>query len=226
MIVSTEEINWVKDRLNWYVIPYQEIYDEITDHVLSAVEAKRMQGNREDIGLLFQQIIAEHFDGVENLEKLAKEQELTYRKKLRQSFKANLTNYYNFKGISFLFIMLSIGAYLPRTKAIIAILLISLLAILFLTSLYALWLNRNNSVQKGKKSLSSIFIAVHVYLPMTLLSSAFNLPNAYFTFFGNPEIHNRYAYIPTTVLTALLAIMIMYSLSCIEAFKKEYKISN
>lgn len=51
------EIDWVKHRLRIYHMDYAEVYDEVYDHMLSAIEEKRRKGDTREILSLFQEVM-------------------------------------------------------------------------------------------------------------------------------------------------------------------------
>jgi hypothetical protein len=49
MKLTPEELQWINKRMDWYTIKYQEIYDEILDYIITAIEAKRAIGDNRPI---------------------------------------------------------------------------------------------------------------------------------------------------------------------------------
>ncbi len=54
MILSADELKWIDDRMMIYEIKYREIYNEIADHIITAIEEKRKAGDMGEIKYLFQ----------------------------------------------------------------------------------------------------------------------------------------------------------------------------
>ena len=63
MILTTEELKWINKRMEWYDIKYQEIYDEIFDHIITGIEAARVSGDHRTIDIVFQRVVDNPFGG-------------------------------------------------------------------------------------------------------------------------------------------------------------------
>jgi hypothetical protein len=224
MKLSTEETNWVKDRLNWYDIPFSEIYDEIADHILTGIEEQRKMGNKQDVKIVFQQVVDEHFGGFIGIENLAKAQEKAYKKKVKRSTWLNLKAMLNWQTNLFMAAMFIVGFYLPHTKLTAGLLMAGLVVLSFYLWLYSLWLGRFSRVQKGKRSVTDIFIARQGFLPVVVLNSLINLPNLYSFLFNGQDYQYTLVAVHPAVMTTALGVTLIYCLACIETGKKEFSI--
>jgi len=225
MILTAEETHWVKDRLNWYDIPFQEIYDEIADHILTGIEELRKEGNLQDIKIVYQQVVDEHFGGFMGIEKLAKEQEKAYKKKIGRLILQNFKAMFTWQTVGFLTTMFIVGFYLPPVKIVAAILFGGLAILSFYLWFYAHWLTRNNRIQKGKRSLSDVFISRQGYLPIVVLNSIINLPNLYNFLFNGEDYQYKLVAVHPAAMTTVFAFTLIYCLACIRSCKHEFKSS-
>jgi Ca2+-binding EF-hand superfamily protein len=116
MILSTQEIEWVKERMNIYVIKYQEIYDEILDHILTAIEERRKAGDDQNIESLFQNVVDDDFSGYIGIEVLAEDEEKLYQKKIRTIFYSNLKQQFNWKTLLIAVVLIAIAFQLPNVR--------------------------------------------------------------------------------------------------------------
>lgn len=224
MKLTTEETNWVKDRLNWYDIPFCEIYDEIADHILTGIEEHRKLGNRQDIKIVYQQVVDEHFGSFIGIEKLAKEQEEAYKKKVKRSTWLNFKAMFTWQTNLFVAVMFIAGFYLPQTKLTAGLLMGGLVVLSFYLWLYSMWLGRFKRVQKGKRSITDIFIARQGFLPVVVLNSLINLPNLYKFVFKAQDYQYKLVAVHPAVMTTALGVTLIYCLACIETGKKEFSI--
>lgn len=223
MKFTAEETSWITDRLNWYDIPYQEIFNEIADHIITAIETKREEGDTRDVKLIFQQVVDEHFGGFMGIEKIAKEQEVTYRKKVRSQMWLNLKEQLNWPGKMFVAIMFIIGFYLPHNKLIMIVLLSTIVLVVFYTWLKTQWQLRFIKTVNNKKSLVGTFVLTQSFLPMIIFSAVTNIPNTLGHFTNNPKfVFKLFNYHPT-ILTTLLALNVVYSVACMRLSKQELK---
>ena len=63
MTLTGTELEWINKRMDWYDIKYQEIYDEIADHIITAIEKERQEGDNRTIDIVFQNVTDRDFGG-------------------------------------------------------------------------------------------------------------------------------------------------------------------
>ena len=69
MILTTVDLEYIDTRLDEHELKYQEVYDEIKDHVLLAMETARAGGDERDIEFLYNDMMATQFPGYYAFEK-------------------------------------------------------------------------------------------------------------------------------------------------------------
>ena len=120
MILTIEELEWVKERMKIYVIKYQEIYDEILDHILTGIEERRTAGDEREIPVVFQDVVEEHFNGYVGIEALALNEEKIYQKNIRSLFYQRLKQSFNWQVLLISVILLALAYKMPNVKQYIA----------------------------------------------------------------------------------------------------------
>ena len=71
MKLTAEELATVNKRLDGYHIIYQEVYDEIADHIITAIEIERAGGDERPVELLFDTVVEKQFPGNKTIQKIA-----------------------------------------------------------------------------------------------------------------------------------------------------------
>lgn len=89
------EKEWVADRLRIYEIKYAEVYNEVYDHMLSAIAAKRADGDIRPILHIFQETMDQDFGSHKGLAEMTEERASLVSGILRDSLKAEFFKYYN-----------------------------------------------------------------------------------------------------------------------------------
>lgn len=93
--MSPYDKEWVTDRLKIYKINYTEVYNEVYDHMLSAIAAKRAEGDTRPILHLFQETIDQDFGSHQGLAEMTKERVNWVSGMLRESLKAEIGSHFN-----------------------------------------------------------------------------------------------------------------------------------
>ncbi|WP_184542635.1 hypothetical protein [Mucilaginibacter sp. FT3.2] len=123
MILTNEELKRIDKRMKTYQIKYGEIYNEILDHIISAIEKKREDGDNSNIELLFQQVVDGQFGGYDGIRKLVSDKEVIYKQSIQKVWWQSVSYYLSLPVFSFVFIALIISAWLPNSEAVKASLL-------------------------------------------------------------------------------------------------------
>ncbi|WP_374950609.1 hypothetical protein [Mucilaginibacter sp.] len=210
MILTSSEMQWVSDRMKVYDIKYQEIYYEILDHIITAIELKRTGGDTREIAIVFQDVVDTDFWGYAGIESLALQQEKIYRKyvgsKSSKMLRSNLLDW----RIWLITVVLSALAYqLPNNRFthIVFLSAIFLLAFTPLVYSYALT-SRNVKTIKKKRSLLKAHVISHTYLPAMLLNSIIYLP----TFFtGLADGDNGFKLMAHWPMPALMVVLMFFT---------------
>jgi hypothetical protein len=229
MILSAEEQQWVTDRMKIYDIKYQEIYNEIFDHIVTAIEVKRKEGDTRRIEIVFQNVVDDHFNGYAGIEKLATGQEKIYRKLMGKTFKTIFAGYLTWSLLVFTAICVGLSFVMPDTKLIHKIFITSIAILAFSPLIYTfIAVTKKIKVDKGRKSLLKAHLIGQTYLPAMLLNSIFYLPQ-FFYLAGSrntdDSYYNSLKFLPLPALVVVLIFFMITNLSCLrlcnQIIKKE-----
>lgn len=170
MILLDTELNWVKDRMNIYDIKYQEIYDEVLDHILTAIEDRRKTGNIKEISVLFQNVVDEQFGGYAGIKALAKTQEHTHQKRVKLIFFNSPKSRFYWQLMVIAVILIAVPVKIPDSGAIhiFFILIIFFLAVSPVMYAYSLLAGKIETI-KGKRSLFKGYLLTQMALPLMRL---------------------------------------------------------
>ena len=116
MSLNYWDLDLIHERMKEYDIKYREIYDELFDHISSAIEEKQNAGDSRNLSVIFDEVIATHFGGYLGIGKLAVTQERDYRRKVRKRIWANFMYYVNFKSLAFTVLIMLMSLMLPTGK--------------------------------------------------------------------------------------------------------------
>jgi hypothetical protein len=221
MILTTEELNWINKRMDWYDIKYQEIYDEILDHILTGIEAARTGGDKRSIDIVFQQVVDHHFGGYLGIDNIVTAHEKAYRNRIGKTMLANYRYYINWQTIAMLVLLMIAGFYLPRNKPTSIILMCGLLVMAIVPFVYAFVKSRSIKTAKGKRSMVKGFVLTRSFLLVWLLSTLLNGLNLFKDEWHNPI--QAYLYQPFIYMLFFFFFMI-YGLSIVRLCKQEFKI--
>jgi hypothetical protein len=210
MILSPEELQWVTERMKIYDIKYQEIYYELLDHILTAIEARRDNGDNREISIVFQDVVDTAFGGYRGIETLALSHETTYNKYIGGLFKTILKGYFNWKVLSFTAIACALAYTLPANKAMHAVFFVSIFVLAFSPILYAfILISRKVQRVKGKRSLLKGRLISQTYLPGMMLNCVIYLPAI---FMGGGDSENGFKLMRQWPLPGLMVILIFFAI--------------
>jgi hypothetical protein len=204
IILSAEELAWAKSQMNIYGIKYQEIYDEVLDHILSAIEERRKNGDIQDIQSQFQQVVDDHFDGYWGIETLATEQEGLYRKSIYKKWQVNFKYYLNWPLLVVVIALVLASFQLPAGKNTHVVFLLAILLLGWSPVIYTYMALFNKlKVDKGRQSILKANLISRTYGPAMMTNCLFC--------FG----HNAISDIPLYILALIAGIFMLLNLTCI-----------
>lgn len=226
MILTPEETHWVTDRMEIYDVKYQEIYNELFDHILTAIEVKRTEGDIRDIKVVFQDVVDNHFGGYTGIEQVAAGQEKAYVSKIAKIFKASIRSYLNWKLLAFTIVAVGLTFIVPNAKLMHNILLILIYIFAFSPVIYTyMYINKNAKSIEGKKSLLKGQIVSRALLPAFLLNGVLYLPTLFYLTDENGDGFKLYRQLPLPVLMLIMILFMVLNLAaismCNQAVKKE-----
>jgi len=137
MNLSVRELDWINKRMDWYGIKYQEIYNEIFDHIVSAIELERADGDQHTIDIVFDKVAERDFGGYLGVDKIVKTYERAYRSKIKKSMLTNFKYYLNRQAMLLAVVLTITGFYLPHTKATSIVMVVALVLAACVPVLYA-----------------------------------------------------------------------------------------
>jgi hypothetical protein len=227
MILTTDELQWVKERMKIYDIKYQEIYDEILDHIITAIEERRTAGNNKDILVVFQNVVDEHFNGYIGIESLAVNEEKLYRKNIRSLFYQRLKKFFNWQTFIVTLILLAASYMMPNIKQIHLVFMVAMILLAFAPVVYAQKaLAGKVKTIKGKRSLLKTHIVSQAAVPIMILQPFFFVPNFFDELNGNKDFHTFNSTTPVVLMLALIFVLITsisYVQSCKEIIDKRIR---
>ena len=222
MILSSTDLNYINHRMETYDIKYREIYDEITDHVISAIETMRSKGDNRDIAALFDEMMETQFPGYWAFEKIAIQYQKAYHTKIRNMLAVNFKHYLTLPTAMVILALCIIGFYLPTSKPIAVSFMIVMVLIALVPQFYVYPKTKKIEQSKGKRSI----VKQHVRYWSTVLIIVTNLILNCIGFLGREyKIHLlNPVYFHPTVWILLLSAFTIYALSSIRLCKQELKL--
>jgi hypothetical protein len=216
MILSAEELDWVTKRMKVYDIKYQEIYNELFDHILTAIEAMRLADDDRDITIVFQEVVDSHFGGYLGIEDVAAKQEKTYTTHIRKSFSKIFWGYFNWKLGVFTAIALGLTLKLPDVKPMHNTLLVAICFFAISPMVYTyITVSRKLEISKGRRSLLKGQLVTQAYLPAMFLNGALYLPAIFFVNDESSAGFKLYKQLPLPVLMLVMILFMVLNLSVV-----------
>lgn len=228
------EYKWIARRLEIYGIKYAEIYNEFYDHMVSAVEGKRAQGDKRPVLVLFQETIQQDFGNKEGLVRIAGERKDLLRSLLRKALKTELRTYFGswktlvVAGLVVLVFGLAAIFGLTPYQLAFAAFVLSAAPLLFLVVLGTRQGYFRHVGSRRKKSLVNrlmfslslpAYIGVYAGLFLeTIAKEVFALPLPG-TRLADGIIHS----LGVSGCSLLVALVIIYALSFIQVARKDYR---
>ena len=208
MILTTTEQDWINDQMKTCKIKYQEIYDEILDHIITAIEEKRKNGDGQSIQFLFRQVVEAHFGGYNGVENLAIEQAKIYCIKVKRLKMQSFKHYLSWPVIAFTIIVLALSFKIPDNKLTPDVLKIvcTILAISpFFYAVTSLWGKIKTS--KGKKSILRTQIIAQTCWLMWFFHCFVNMPK----YFIPGDKGGKWSLFYHLPLPALILVVIIFA---------------
>ena len=216
MILKREELQWVTGRMKIYDIKYQEIFNEIFDHILTAIEVKRAAGDTRSIDIVFQHVVDEHFDGYRGIEELAKQHEKIYKKRIGKSFKSIVAGYFSWPFLIFTVIALVLSFQLPDVKLVHKAFYAAIFLLAFSPLVYTfIVVSKRIKVNSGYKSLLRAHLISYTFLPGMMLNSMLYLPGLLMTVKDKDDKFYAIKYMHVPALMLVLIFFVLANLSCI-----------
>jgi hypothetical protein len=160
MKLSAEELKWIDERVKTYQIKHGEIYHEILDHIISAMEQKREVGDNRNMETLFQQVVDGHFGGDEGVQDLAIKQEDIYKQSIQKRWLQSFGHYLTWPMLGFTIMVMFLSLKLPDVKQVKELLLIGCMLLTWSPGVYMYFSLRGKVLKsiEGKQS----FLKAHL----------------------------------------------------------------
>jgi hypothetical protein len=223
MKLTPAELLWIDERLNSYGIKYQEIYNEIKDHLLTAIEIARAEGDSRGIDAVFEEVVRKQFPGYWPFDDIVKQYLAAYRQKISRSMWRNYKHYINWQTIPLILLLLISSFYLPHTKPVLAVLFIVLLITAIVPIFYVLIKARDIVTEKGKQLLVKSYVTSRSYSLLWIFSIVFNILAPISREWHQVAFLNPLNY-PMAIFMLMLCFYVVYSLSCMRLCRQEFKI--
>ncbi|MDB5061102.1 MAG: hypothetical protein JWP67_945 [Mucilaginibacter sp.] len=224
MILLADELQWVSDRMKVYGIKYQEIYNELFDHILTAIEDKRKDGDERDIMTVFQDVVDSHFGGYQGIEEVATSQEKVYIAHIRKSFRKILRSYFNWKLLLFTVVALMLTFKLHNVKLMHNMLLVIIFLFAISPMVYTyITITKNVKVAKGRRSLLKGQLLTQAYQPISILNGALYLLKIFFVNDDTSTGYKLLGQLPLLTLVMIFSMLLNLSIInlCNQIIKKE-----
>lgn len=216
------EMDYIHNRMKNYEIKFQEIYNELFDHIVTAIEERRAAGDTNSLEQLYADVVTMQFRGYSGIEKIAKAHENVYKRKVRRMVWANFRYYINFQSLIFIIALVGLGLLFPHTKLVIGIFFIMIFAAAAFSSVYAYIKLRAIKPTGSKISLVYSHTITQANVPLLFLNALLWVPQLPDIFSDNYKFKVLDIYYPA-ILAFLLAFMIIYNMSCMRLCRQELK---
>ena len=221
MILTIEELEWVKERMKIYVIKYQEIYDEVLDHILTGIEERRTAGDSREISVVFQDVVEEHFNGYIGIEALALSEEKIYQKNISSLFYQRLKQSFNWQVLLTSVILLALAYKMPNVKLVHDAFVVMMFVLGFGPNVYALIkLTGKVKILEGKRSLLVTFLRSQMMVPLVIFYCfIYAVPNLFVEGNNHKHFYTFSRYHPVIMMAGLIFFMLV-SVSYLQSFRE------
>lgn len=216
------DMDYIHERMKNYDIKYQEIYNELFDHVVTAIEAKREAGDTGTLDRMYEEVVETQFGGFSGIENVARSHEDNYKSKVKKMVWANYKYYFNLKSLLFLTVFILSSFSLPHNKLSTEIYVVAIFIAAMYPSVYARIKLKSIKPSQGKLSLIYSHTITQANTAALLLNAALWLPQLPYIF-ADKDPGFKLINVPLPVLALVLAMVIIYALSCMRLCRQELK---
>jgi hypothetical protein len=221
MKLTTEEYAYINECLLTYKIRYQEIYDELLDHVTSALECARATNDLRPVEEIFTQIINHQFGGSEGVEKLSNEQAKAYHLKVHKLIARDYRANIGWKVFVIAVLTVLTELFVPPSKLFTASLYIAMMVVVLAMCGFIYVRLKGVNLLPKKYSVIKSNLLRETFLPVFFMNLVFNVPNFIDTVWNAGAKHFMKTH--TGIPVFLLWWTVLYMSSCYRAFKHETK---
>ena len=217
------ELDYVHTRMKDHDIKFQEIYNELFDHIVTAIEAKRLAGDTAAIEVMYKNVENAQFGGYAGIEEVARSHEMGYKAKVKKLIWANYKYYVNIWSLLFTSAAIIICNELPKTKSVKNMMVIFFAICVFYPLIYVFIKLNCIKPEKGKQSLIYSHILRQAYFPILLFNMMIYLPKIPIMMFGGDTDFNVLKVLNPSIMALVIALLAIYDLSCIRLCRQELK---
>lgn len=181
--MTSFEKKWIAKRLQIYKIKYAEIYDEVYDHLLSACEAKRQQGDVRPILSLFQETMDQDLGSHRGLERMTETRIAELNTVLRRNFRDGFRSFLSGRHLGLALTVwggatfLLIQTQLTPKYSMFVVLILSLFPLLFM-GVFGMKNRYLRTIRSRRKtSLVNNLMFVLLSWPLILMNGVLSLLN-------------------------------------------------
>ncbi|UOE48164.1 hypothetical protein MTO98_27505 [Mucilaginibacter sp. SMC90] len=171
MKLRADESKWIEERMKVYEIKYRNVYNEILDHVMSAIEERRRAGDSRDIESLFQQVVDMHLGGTDGIKKLVVEHENIYKEGLKKLWVQSLNHYLTWPMLGFAIVVLLLSLKLPDVGLVKSFVFVMYILMACSPTVYAYFLFRDRVMTTVDGKLS--FFRMHLIKKASISAAIF-----------------------------------------------------
>jgi len=221
MKLNDIDINYINHRMDSFSIMYQEIYDELTDHVITAIEKARANNDNRSIEIVFNHVIDSHFGSSKGIKKIAIKNALAYHKKTGKILWADIKYYLHHPVALAMGTMIFVGFYLPQNKTTSIVLIALLIITAFIPAVYVYRQAKKTITGYKKLSVVKDYVRVRSTFLVPIVSLLFcsgTFGKLFDIYFLNPM------HFYPVVYMLFINFFLIYGLSCIRLCNQEFKV--
>jgi|GEM_PF-3441419 len=217
MKVTTEEQEYLKILL-WSNVKYQETYNEVYDHVLTAVE--ELPDNETQITEAFNNVIENHFGGIYALEGLETERAKIVSSTIRKKQRQYLLSYFKFPLLLFTVLLAGSMYYaadiVPRKAVLMVVFFVGLspTVVVALRGMLRFFKRKHQ-----KPSIKDKVVEQLGTLSMSLFNLFIFLP----PMFVNDDNYKFFKQAHASLITVTALFFFIYSLSFVRLYRDDFK---
>ena len=216
------ELDYVHARLKSHDIKFQEIYNELFDHIVTAIEEKKVTGNITTIETSYNEVVNTQFGGYDGIDQVAKSHEIGYKAKVNKLIWDNYKYYINVRSFLVVAVIIILCRELPNNKLVKDILIVLLTVAIAYPLFYVFVKLKKIRPENGKQSLVYSHILRQAYLPVLVFNMAVYLPKIPFMFINNTDF-SLLRYLNSSAMALFIVVLAIYDLSCMRLCKQELK---
>lgn len=223
MKLTAQECAWIDGEMQWFEIRYQEIYDELLDHVITAVEQIRTNGDTRSVETIYNEVIAQQFGGRSGVEAIAKTHEKAYRAKIYNMVFSDYKRGIIFRILTVTILSTALDMILPESPIVTIALYVAMMVALLSMGIYLLIKMQKIKKVNGRESIRKTNVIMQTFWPFAFFNLLFNIPNFIHHFWGFNA--KKFVVAHPIIPLYLLGYTIFYAISCYRVYEKEIKIA-